>query len=294
MSSRFESTGCNAYVSSEVLSSIETSSQTIEDVGSRYFAGIHPWIPFLCPKDFQEGLCQFKLSPKADFSILLLCMALLTGNPLQPCTTSVRHAELYLRAKTLLTQFRVLQHPSLVLVQAGIFIAIYEYFQWRPDDALASIDACVRMACKAGFHLQIGDHETSPAWNTWWALVMFERIFYSEATVVGLPLITSLPKEADTLPRQHGDRGCPSTMQSTTYQFSSAFLEIDCLHRAAQATCLLDKVFEADRSTATIADAMSLLSLDIQLQHLLSTTMEHCHRQREGHCGAVSISIRYE
>jgi hypothetical protein len=64
------------------------------------------------------------------------------------------------------------------------------------------------------------------------------------------------------------------------------------LGRAAQASRLLDQVFHTIRQIAPEKSIPHLIFLDGELQRLLSVTMNKCHGERGGHCGAVGISIR--
>jgi hypothetical protein len=284
----------NATISLEVIRIIQTCHQSIDDIGTRYFNGLHLWVPFLCPGRFQKDLAQFRSVPTADFSLLLLCICLITYDPPQRHPPPIAHDTLYLHAKTLFTQIQVLRRPSIHLIQAGIFISIYEYAHGRPDSALASIDICARMAYKSRVHQKPERPGWSEAWNTWWAIRIFERIFYCETTLTDLPLITSAPDEADLLPYEVGDSECEKISKPSCQVVPMSILEVGCLGRAAQATYLLDRVIQTMKITTATNQIHSLVVLDSELQRLLSAAMNSCHGKRGGHCGAVGISIRFD
>jgi hypothetical protein len=282
----------NATLSLEVIRLIRASQQSIDNIGTRYFNGLHLWVPFLCPGRFQKDLIRFQSVPTADFSLLLLCICLITYDPPQHPPPPIRHDTLYLNAKTLFTQIQVLQRPSIQLIQAGIFISTYEYAHGRPDSALASIDVCARMAYKIGAHQKPERPGWSETWNTWWAIRIFERIFYCEIILTDMPLISSAPDEADLLPYEVGDPECEERSEASCQVAPVSPVGVGCLGRAAQAAYLLDRVIQTMKTTGDANRIPSLMVLDSELQRLLSATMNMCHGKRGGHCGAVGISIR--
>ncbi|KAF1939492.1 hypothetical protein EJ02DRAFT_456896 [Clathrospora elynae] len=281
-----------ATLSLEVMRIIQASHQSTNGIGTRYFKGIHLWVPFFCPNRFQKDVVQFQTVPTAEFSLLLLCICLITYDPPQHQPPPVGRDALYLQAKTLFTHIQVLRRPSNQLIQAGIFISMYEYAHGRPDSALASIDIYARMAHKAGLHQKPERPGWSDGWNTWWAIRIFERIFYCETTLTDLPLITSAPEEMDLLPHEVGEGACEESSKSSGQVAPVSLGGVGCLGRAAQAAYLLDQVIQTRRRTAATNQISSLIVLDSELQRLLFTTMNSCHGKRSGHCGAVGISIR--
>jgi hypothetical protein len=290
--SLLDPTALNATLYLEVIRTTQASHQSIDDIHNRYFNGIHGWIPFICPDRFQKDLAQFQLVPTAEFSLVLLCMGLISYDPPQTHPSPIGHEVLYLNAKTLFTQIQVLRRPTIHLIQAGIFISIYEYAHGRPDSALASIAICARMAYKAGIHHKPEVPGWSQAWNTWWAIRIFERIFYSETELTEFPLTTSAPDESDPLPFEVHGLECVERSKSNDQIAPLTSEEAGCLGRAAQAVYLLDQVMQAIKITSVDSRISRLIDLDSQLQQLLSVTMNKCHGKLGAHCGAVGTSIR--
>lgn len=289
----FDHVALNSRVSLEVIQIIQASHQSINDIGPRYFNGLHLWLPFFCPERFRKDLVQFRSMPTAEFSVLLLCICLITYDPPQHHPPPIGYDTLYLHAKTLFTQIQVLRRPSIHLIQAGIFISIYEYAHGRPNSALASIDICARMSYKAGIHQNPERLGRSETWNTWWAIRIFERIFYCETTLTDLPLTTSAPDEADLLPYEVGDLESEEVPKLSCQVAPVSRVGVGCLGRAAQAAYLLDRVFQTIKTGAAADRISSLVVLDGEFQRLLSVTMNKCHGERGGHCGTVGISIRF-
>lgn len=280
-------------VCSEVTLIIHAFYETIEEVGRLYFKGLHLWVPFFCPGRFETNLIQFRSNPSAEFSLLLLCMSLIAYTPPQLNQPPIGKAGIYLQAKTLFTQIQVLRRPSIHLVQAGLFIAVYEYAHRKPDAALATIDICARMGYAVGIHRHPDRPEWTEGWNTWWAIKIFERIFSCETKLPDLPFISSAPDETDLLPHEVSDTACDEAPISS-YQVAPVQLTgVGCFGRAAQAAYLLDRVIQTIRVAALPNRVSQLMILDGELQRLFSAVMNRCHGQRGGHCGAVGISIRY-
>jgi hypothetical protein len=276
----------------EILQIVQTCHHSISEMSTRYFTGIHLWIPFLCPETFQKDVILFDSVPSPDFALLLLCMCLVTYNPPKPHPPPIRHDMLYLHTKTLSTQLQVLRRPSSHLIEAAILMSTYEYAHGQPDSALATIAGCARMAYMIGIHRKPELPGWSNAWNTWWAIRIFERMFYCETSMTDVPMYTSSPEDTDSLPHEVSDAKRDERSKPSLPTTPTSLVEDGCLRRAAQAAYWLDQVIKTVGSTTVISDIPSLMILDCELQRLLSATMNSCHRQRGGHCGAVSMSIR--
>lgn len=138
----------------ELMQMIDVTQQLIDDISTRYFSGIHLWVPFLCPGRFNKDINQFGAAPTAQFSLFLLSMYLITYDPPESITPPIAQDALYLHVKTLFTQIQVLKAPFTHQIQAGLLISIYEHAHGRPEIALASIGLCARMAYQIGINKQ--------------------------------------------------------------------------------------------------------------------------------------------
>lgn len=296
ISSSHDTLSLDATIPLEVLRIIEATHSSIEHFSKRYFSGLHLWIPFYCPDRFGKDLVQFNAAPTAQFSLLLLCMCLVTYAPPEHTTPLVSHEALYFHAKTLFTQIRVLRQPSAHVIQAGIFLSIYEYAHGQADTALESIDLCARLAYKIDMNKKPTQLGWSENWNTWWSICIFERIFYCESSLGHIPLITTAPEETDLLPHEVGNcdviMGINPGFRVTPVNRAG----VGCLGRAAQAAYLLDRVIQTIRATRLSASDQiaKLVYIDGELQRLLAVTMNKCQSEFGGHCGAVGSSIRFE
>ncbi|KAH7071841.1 hypothetical protein BKA63DRAFT_58556 [Paraphoma chrysanthemicola] len=269
---------------------IDESGRSIEDISLRYFNGIHLWIPFFCPGRFREDVLCYHSQPTAEFSLLLLCMCLLTQNRAQKHGQLTNHAMLYFHAKSFLAQLHAVLPASVQLIQAGLFISIYEYTTCHPDKALVTIDTCIRLSYQLGLHKKPECPGRSEGWNTWWGLRIFERIFYCDATTREAPLISAAPNHDDSLPYEVDELDGEQRLIWSGTLTPLRVTGVGCLGRASQAAWLLDRVIKATASDPH--DLPSLVALDGELQQLLSITMDKCHGRRGRHCGAVGTAIR--
>lgn len=178
-----EPTSLHSTVYLQILRIIHLTDQTIDEICLRYFRGMHSFIPILSAPRFHEQLIHSAALPSATFSVLLLSMALVTYHPsLVASSSAVDQATLYLTTKSLYTQALASFPDSLLLVQAGIIIASYEYATRRINEAICSISVCARMGYATGLHLlsltEGSNHSSQVAEknNTWWGVVITERL----------------------------------------------------------------------------------------------------------------------
>ncbi|KAK7754459.1 hypothetical protein SLS62_003479 [Diatrype stigma] len=274
-------------------------------------------------------------TPPAGFSVLLLSICLIT---LPLSEGAARQQEsLYLTAKSLLAQAQVLfgPPPSVSLVQAGLLLAVYEYTHGRPGEALVSIAGCARMAYAARIHhMRRRDRGLAPrmlpeggtprtrsaavaaaggigadlrleaeeAANTWWAIVICERLFFCEATVCDQPLVTVFPSGDAWLPVEPEilNKGIEDTSAdpgSVPYYVPVPVSSLSCVDvrgfgRAAQAACLLDKILKGFNIPNLGARLLHLQGLDAALQVFLGLLLKQCEGEDGVFCEALTITIR--
>jgi hypothetical protein len=180
-----EPTSVNSAFHSQICRIIRADGHFIDDITSEYFQGVHRWLPIISRKRFNERLMDFQTLPTADFSILLLCMRLITRHPDTAALDKTHdHDVLYLATKTLFTQVRSFIPCSMHLIQAGVIISTYEHAHGMIEAAYDSIGACARMAFAAGLHrtrcsevVQGTDawYEDEESLATWWGLMICDR-----------------------------------------------------------------------------------------------------------------------
>ncbi|GAD93695.1 conserved hypothetical protein [Paecilomyces variotii No. 5] len=132
--------------------------------------------------------------------------------------------------------------------------------------------------------------------NTWWGIIIYERLFLCEVADLGQPLLSILPARDAHLPAEpdtmnHGDI-LVSTSENVTTLSSLDSPGIGGFGRAAQATWLLDQVLEKIQISDIDVRLDQLTTMDRTLQSFLTAVMQQ-HQERLGmYCGGIAISIR--
>ncbi|KAE8137695.1 hypothetical protein BDV38DRAFT_82885 [Aspergillus pseudotamarii] len=116
---------------------------------------LFPENPSLSPYDpaqrFHDYLIHVGTSPPASFSVLLLSICLVTYHPeiLPHNPQRISHGSFYITVMLPFTQVQAAFPPAVHLIQAGVFLVLYEYARGKPDDAFLSISGCARMGYAA-------------------------------------------------------------------------------------------------------------------------------------------------
>lgn len=133
---------------------LDTTGLYLDEISVRYFQGIHTFVPIISRRRFHTQLLSFGTSAKADFTLLVLCMALLIYSPDldhsgaqgEHCVVDLTH---YVATKSLMAQAQALCAPTTHLIQAGVLLAVYEYAQDHPERAFVTIGNYARIAYAA-------------------------------------------------------------------------------------------------------------------------------------------------
>ncbi|KAI8627849.1 hypothetical protein F5Y19DRAFT_477016 [Xylariaceae sp. FL1651] len=300
---------CLEGIYTEVRNIIRSTGQFVDDITTRYFRTFHHHLPIISRTRFQNSLIASVVGPSADSSVLLLSICLVTALPtpeLAPRneeTPAINRRSLYLATKALLAQVQGSLPASVHLIQANLLVAVFEYGSGRLGAAYATIAGCARMAYAAQIHdssrwdenssLQV---EAEEARNTWWGIVIYERIFCCEVGAFQQPLVTTLPSSDARLPIERDvlDRGdllsavfIPSILVSCQ---TSAI--IGGFGRTAQAACLLDQVIRGVSIPDLDSRLILLQGLDGALQAFLALILPHCRGQTGATCGAIATTVR--
>ncbi|KAL5046500.1 hypothetical protein BDW71DRAFT_64130 [Aspergillus fruticulosus] len=285
-SSTVEATVCR-----EVQRIISFTGQYLDEVSVRYFQSIQWYLPIISRQRFHAHLLSFGTDPRADFSVLLLSMYMLTYSP-DPDRPDGRHVDpstLYLAAKSLFSQAQTIGRPSLNLIQAGILIAVYEYWRGELDRGFVSIGGCARMAYAAGLKrptsLPSMNNDVYPDeedGSTWWGICMCERIGLCDISVFDQPMLSVMPTEVDAFSSRENE-SVPST-PSNVYQ--------DGFRQAMRATYLLDRLLGVLAAPESEIKQTHLKELDKSIQVFLTMTMQRFPMASGVYCGGISIAIR--
>ncbi|KAF1964886.1 hypothetical protein BU23DRAFT_604518 [Bimuria novae-zelandiae CBS 107.79] len=318
----------------EIYRLIRSTGQFVDDVSARYFQGIHRYLPFISRARFYNSLITIGATPSAGFSVLLLAICVIISSPAvgrahreTATTPSFDRGQLHLTAKSLLAQIQASTPVSVHLIQAALLLSLYEYAEGRPDDALATIASCSRMAYASRIHARdvptsaftppitpsadsgIGTpaSEDAPAnvdaWleaeeaaNTWWGIVICERKYICDASIFEQPLITVFPGADERLPTEpevleHNDSSIPDHLPYAPV-YSMEHAHIKAFGRAAQATWYLEQILESFKVPGVETRLDQLKTVDIALQKFLGVLMLQCHNGTQMSCEALTIAIR--
>ncbi|KAF4617954.1 hypothetical protein G7Y89_g15028 [Cudoniella acicularis] len=294
----------DAIFYSQIKNILQTDGQYFESILSKYFDGVHKWLPILSKKLLYDRLQFLPTTPAADFSILLLAMRLITQLPSMDPEVDQDREILYLATKTLFSQIQAFVPSSLRLVQAGIILAHYENAHGMSDAAYVTIGTCTRMAYILGLqNTKCSDKiHGSDAWldeeeslSTWWGLVICDRIIALSPDMADRPLATRTIHDDDYLPLEPDDLGAEigrpvNPLVRYRYPVSATSLpSMGSFAREAQATYLMQKVRNVIDSGQVFGD--HLISVGSELQSLLGTVMSQTTGRSGEYSGALQMLI---
>lgn len=278
-------------------------ADSIRSVASFFFSNIHPWMPLISKSWFYNHLLNPWSLPQADSTLLLLAIRLLTWIP---SVSDDPRTALYAVTKRFFQELEAAGYLSIRLIQAGIFIGLYELGHCIYPAAYLSVGVCSRHAVALGFDKYIKpDNTTALSWDkveerrrVWWAILILDRFMN-----LGNPsrmLATSEPSPSDILPADdiswnQGSIPCsgPSTIDSPTQ------LKMGRFARFAQATHLLGQVIRHasdqtkdslfyDQETAQLNRTLHAL-VNLSQSEAEKTDLEFCTQTAVCYCALLIL-----
>jgi len=151
----------------------------IREQAKVYFPSIHPWIPFLSKKSFNERLLSPFTPRGVDLTLLFASIKLVSS---VPRGGQVR-TNTYVTFKSSLLEAEMLGVLSLRLLQAWILLCVYEFCHAMYPSAYLSIGSCARYAAALGLDLNEANPqretfdwiETEERRRAMWAILMLDR-----------------------------------------------------------------------------------------------------------------------
>jgi hypothetical protein len=168
----------------QVSQTLHLNSMSIPQLGIEFFRGFHKVLPIL-EGDFLHiyfSVCEGSVPP-AELSLVVLSICLLTlCQPSVGSSQPMARETFYTTLKMLYGSVQAIQPTSVHLIQAGLFIAAYEYACGRPIAAHLSIGTCVRIASvlrgkdtqRENTGLRLGRRSSLHS-NVRWAIFIIER-----------------------------------------------------------------------------------------------------------------------
>lgn len=151
----------------------------IQLTATRFFKHIHQWLPFISKKRFYDLYLQPSFRSRPDVVLLLLALKLITTFP--PAGSRSPRTALYNSTKHF--YLKVEEFSSILVLQAGVLVALYELGHGIYPAAFLSIGACARYAHALGINVSrtvptrrvLTLVEVEERRRVWWAIVILDR-----------------------------------------------------------------------------------------------------------------------
>lgn len=146
---------------------------------ARFFEHIHQWMPFISKKRFYDFYLQPSFHSRPDVVLLLLALKLITT--FLPAGSRSPRTALYNSTKQF--YLKVEGSFSILVLQAGILVALYELGHGIYPAAFLSIGTCARYAHALGINVSrtvptrrvLTLVEVEERRRVWWAIVILDR-----------------------------------------------------------------------------------------------------------------------
>jgi hypothetical protein len=151
----------------------------IQLTATRFFKHIHQWMPFISKKRFYDLYLQPSFHSRPDVALLLLALKLITTFP--PAGSRSPRTVVYNAIKHF--YLRLEGCFSILVLQAGVLIALYELGHGIYPAAFLSIGTCARYAHALGINVSrtvpsrrvLTLVEVEERRRIWWAIVILDR-----------------------------------------------------------------------------------------------------------------------
>ncbi|KAJ5601212.1 hypothetical protein N7510_010746 [Penicillium lagena] len=146
---------------------LQAFTEDIREQAQVYFRSIHPWIPFLSKKLFNERLLNPLAPPDAGITLLFACIKLVCSLPdgEDMCTDA------YTIIKSSILEAEMAGILSFRILQAWILLCVYEFGHAIYPGAYFSISTCAKYATALG----IDGNETNAQRRTFHWIDVEER-----------------------------------------------------------------------------------------------------------------------
>lgn len=153
----------------------------IHETAAKFFDHIHLWMPFISKKRFYDVHVRTLPPSQPDVILLLLCLKLITSLP--PARPRDARTPLYYAAKHFYLDLEGEDFFSILNLQAGILLGLYEIGHGIYPAAFLTIGACARYAHALGIHVSktvksrkvLTLVEAEERRRVWWAIVILDR-----------------------------------------------------------------------------------------------------------------------
>lgn len=153
----------------------------IRNIASKFFTHVHLWMPFISKKRFYDLYLPSYSQYRPDLTLLFLSLNLITSSP--PHDPQNPQTPLYRAVKHFLIEVEGSAAFSILVLQAGVLLALYELGHGIYPAAFLTIGSCVRYAHALGIKTKTTASirrvltlvEVEERRRVWWALVILDR-----------------------------------------------------------------------------------------------------------------------
>jgi Fungal specific transcription factor domain len=152
-------------------------SASIKITATEFFNTIHVWFPILSKTKFYSQVLNPLSQLRADVALLIMSIKLLTWYPSKH--DSAPRTLLYKLTKRFYSEIEESGIGSVQVLQAGIFIALYEFGHAIYPAAYLSTGACARLGVMFGFDRNEVDGQgwmdVEERKRAWWGVLILDR-----------------------------------------------------------------------------------------------------------------------
>lgn len=164
----------------------------VRNIASKFFRHVHLWMPFISKKRFYDNYLPSYTQNRPDVTLLFLSLKLTTSSP--PRDPPNPRTRLYRAVKHFLLEVEGSPTLSILVLQAGVLLALYELGHGIYPAAFLTIGACARYAHALGIKTKTAANtrrvltlvEVEERRRVWWALVILDRFASSFQSLVYL------------------------------------------------------------------------------------------------------------
>ena len=165
----------------EFITACLGDQQAVRQTAIRFFDLTHPWFPVVSKRRFLDQLLNPLLPTRQDVSLLCFCMKLCTDTS-KNHNGEVRPSQEYHAAAKYFYELHRSGLMSLEILQAGIYLAVYELGHALLPAAHSTIAACVSYGLCLGLNWSAlstdalqRHHDEEESLRVWWAIYLLER-----------------------------------------------------------------------------------------------------------------------
>ncbi|RQM07099.1 hypothetical protein DH86_00003874, partial [Scytalidium sp. 3C] len=276
-----------------VIGELAGSISDIQSSSTTYFNTVHKWMPIVSKRQFYATLLHRMTTRRAELLLLTLSMKLSSSN------VEVAETDLYRAVKQLHFEAESCGTLSILVLQAGVIIALYELGHAIYPAAYLSVGRCARYAIGLGLdqtastvgEMKLPWNEEEECRRVWWSILILDR--FLNLCGFGQRLLTPDIHSDIYLPVDEEAWDAGLTRPEDAFRLGSAsVLHMGLFARLAQAAHLVSKALQdaRDGETDTAQLRRTLFAL-ISLSEMEGTAVTHLRIHRKDHSQSTTDKL---